>query len=122
MTFIDLLPFLVSTIAVVVALWQGFLAKQQLDQAKNTQRDTEKLLDEIREKVIRIEDMSDETRRNVKEQITKLVDRQDDYLKSFINAPKENSQNEMIAALAPALFQNETIAGVLTDAIRAGIK
>lgn len=100
------LPLGISAIALLIAFWQGYLAKQQLEQAKETKSDTEKLLDEIKEKVLKIESISDETRRDVKEQISKLIDKQDENFKTLLKAPSEKSQNEMIAALLPAIMQS----------------
>ncbi|RXJ69696.1 hypothetical protein CRV08_03045 [Halarcobacter ebronensis] len=99
-------PLIISFIAVIIALWQGYLAKSQLEQAKITKRDTEKLLDDIKEKVNKIEMISDETRKDVKEQISKLVDKQDENFKLLLNTPKENNQNEMIMKLFPSLMNN----------------
>jgi gas vesicle protein len=96
----------ISFIAVIVAFWQGFLAKTQLEQAKTTKTETEKVLDEIKSKVAKIEMISDETRKDVKEQISKLIDKQDENFKVLLNAPKENSQNEMIMSVLPKLMEN----------------
>lgn len=106
MTIVDWLPIAISITAVFVALWQGFLAKQQLDKAERTKDDTEKLLDEIKEKTTKIEMISDETRRDVKEQISKLVDKQDENLKALLNAPKETTQHEMLMSLLPKIMEN----------------
>lgn len=106
MEAIPVLAIIISIIAVGVAVWQGFLAKNQLEQAKLTKTETEKLLDEIKSKVQRIETISDETRKDVKEQISKLVDKQDENLKTLLNAPKDNRQNEMLMALLPKLMEN----------------
>ena len=95
----------ISIVAIIVAFWQGFLAKSQLDQAKQTKTDTEKLLDEIKQKVVKIETISDETRKDVKEQISKLIDKQDENFKTLLNAPKEDSQNQMLMTFLPALLE-----------------
>ena len=100
------LPIAISTIAVIIAIWQGALAKSQLEQAKTTKQETEKLLDSIKEKVSRIEMISDETRKDVKDQISKLIDKQDENFKLLLNTPKENNQNEMIMKLLPSLMGN----------------
>ena len=63
-------------------------------------------LDEIKGRVLRVEAISDETRKDVKEQVSKLIDRQDENFKVLLNAPKESSQNEMIVKLLPGLLQN----------------
>lgn len=109
MTNSQWIPIVIAVIAVVVAFWQGFLAKSQLDQAKITKHDTEKLLDEIKNKVLRIETISDETRKDVKEQISKLIDKQDENFKVLLNAPKENNQNEMMMALLPKMMENPAL-------------
>lgn len=103
---IETIALIFSGISLLIALWQGFLAKQSLDQAKETKSETEKLLDNIKEKVSRIENISDETRKDVKEQISKLIDKQDENFKTLLNSPKENSQNQMIATLLPELLKN----------------
>lgn len=102
----NLIALIVSLVAVGVAFWQGFIAKSQLDEAKRTKSDTEKLLDEIKNKVQRVETISDETRKDVKEQISKLIDKQDENFKVLLNAPKENNQNELLKSFLPTLLQN----------------
>lgn len=101
----ELITLSISIVAIIVAFWQGFLAKAQLDQAKQTKTDTEKLLDEIKQKVVKIETISDETRKDVKEQISKLIDKQDENFKTLLNAPKEDSQNQMLMTFLPALLE-----------------
>ncbi len=96
----------ISILAVILAFWQGYLSKQQLEQAKQTKSETDKLLDEIKTKVTKVESISDETRKDVKNQISKLIDKQDENFKVLLNAPTQNSQNEMILALLPTLLQN----------------
>ena len=103
---LNVIALIVSLVAVGVAFWQGFLAKSQLEEAKRTKNETEKLLDEIKSKVHRVETISDETRKDVKEQISKLIDQQDQNLKVLLNAPKESSQNEMLMTFLPKLFEN----------------
>lgn len=115
MTIYQWLPILISIVAVIVAVWQGFLAKSQLEQAKNTKNDTQKLLDEINIKVSRVESISDETRKDVKDQISKLIDKQDENFKVLLNIPKENSQNEMIQALFPKIMENPSVLQTLLD-------
>lgn len=106
MTNTEILTSLLSFIAVIIAVWQGLLSKNQLEQAKQTKSETENLLDAIKEKVSRIEIISDETRKDLKEQIAKLVDRQDENFKMLLNAPKESSQNEMMMTFLPKFFEN----------------
>lgn len=106
MTNFDLIALIVSVIAVIVAFWQGFLAKTQLEEAKKTKTETEKLLDDIKSKVQRVETISDETRKDVKEQVSKLIDKQDENFKVLLNAPKENNQNEMMMAFLPKIMEN----------------
>ena len=114
MAFFDWLPVLVSCIAVAAAFWQGFLAKQQLENAKQTRDETAKLLDDIKQRVTKIEMISDETRQVVKNEVSKLVDKQDENFKVLLNAPRENSQNEMMVSLLPALLENpERLAALL---------
>lgn len=112
---IEILAILISLIAVGVAFWQGFLAKSQLDQAKTTKTETEKLLAEIKSKVQRVETISDETRKDVKEQISKLIDKQDENFKVLLNAPKENNQNEMLMKMLPMIMENPEMLKTLMD-------
>jgi gas vesicle protein len=106
MVSIEYLAFIISVISVLIAFWQGYLAKVQLEQAKTTKSETEKLLDEIKSKVLKIETISDETRKDIKDQVAKLVDKQDENFKVLLNAPKENNQNEMMMALLPKVLDN----------------
>lgn len=109
MTNFELIALGVSLVAVIIAFWQGNLAKSQLEEAKRTKTETEKLLDEIKSKVQRVETISDETRKDVKEQISKLIDKQDENFKVLLNAPKESSQNEMLMTFSPKLMENPTM-------------
>lgn len=106
---IEYIPILISVIAVIVAFWQGSLSKQQLEQAKQTKSETNNLLQEINLKVNKVESISDETRKDVKEQISKLIDKQDENFKVLLKAPTQNSQNEMVTALLPQLMENPEI-------------
>ena len=115
MDFKTLLPILISAVAVIVAVWQALIAKLQLDQAKSTKTETEKLLQEVKEKVSKIESITDETRKDVREQISKLVDKQDENFKTLLTAPQQNSQNEMIAQLLPQLLANGETLKMLMD-------
>lgn len=115
MISIEALAFIISLVSVCAAFWQGFLAKTQLEQAKTTKTETEKLLDEIKIKVLKIETISDETRKDIKEQISKLVDKQDENFKVLLNAPKENNQNEMMMALLPKFLDNPEMLKTLIE-------
>ncbi len=106
MTTIEKISLWIAFIALMVAFWQWFLSKQQLDQAKETKSDTEKLLAEIKEKVLKIENLTDETRKDLKDQVSKLIDKQDENMKMLLNAPKEENQNQLIVSLLPVLMQN----------------
>lgn len=53
--------------------------------------------------------IADETRKDVKEQVSKLIDKQDESFKFLLNVPKESNQNEMIMALFPKLIENPTL-------------
>ena len=96
-----------SIIAVLTAFWQGYLAKEQLEQAKDTKRRTEDVLHAIEEKVSQIQTISDETRKDVRENISKVIDKQDENLKMLLKAPTENNQNQMIAQLLPAFINSD---------------
>ncbi|MBK2267990.1 hypothetical protein [Francisella philomiragia] len=109
MDTLNIFSLFISLIAVGVAFWQGFLSKSQLEQAKNTKDEANKLLDEIKTKVAKVETISDETRKDVKEQISKLIDKQDENFKVLLNAPNQNSQNEMIMSLLPSLLEKPDI-------------
>lgn len=103
---IELISIIIAIIALLVAIWQGFLSKQQLEQAKETKSDTEKLLDEINSKVQKIETLTDETRKDVKEQISKLIDKQDENMKTLLNNPAKSEQNQMMMQLLAPMLQN----------------
>ncbi|RXJ99338.1 hypothetical protein CRV02_11900 [Arcobacter sp. CECT 8989] len=109
------LPIVIAVVAVVIAIWQGVLAKAQLEQAKITKQETERVLETINEKVNKIEMISDETRKDVREQISKLVDKQDENFKMLLNTPKENSQNELIAKLLPTLMTDPEMFKMLVE-------
>lgn len=106
MDILQITTVVVSVTAIGIAIWQGVLAKQQLDQAKQTKTDTERLLDDIKYKVNKIESISDETRRNVENQISKLIDKQDENFKLLLNAPQETNNLEFIKEIMPLMVQN----------------
>lgn len=112
---IEYIPIVISAIAMVVAFWQANLSKQQLEQAKQTKNETNKLLQEINLKVNKVESISDETRKDVKEQISKLIDKQDENFKVLLKAPTQNSQNEMITTLLPELLKRPDILRLLIE-------
>lgn len=107
---------IISISALLVSVWQGYLAKKSLEQAENTKKDTADLLAEIKEKVSKVETISDETRKDVKEQIGKLIDQQNDHFRTLINAPKENNQNEMMMKLMPELIKSPDLLKLFMDA------
>lgn len=102
---ISIITIVLSIVAIAIAVWQGFIAKQQLDDSKRTKEETEKILSAIKEKVDEVQGISDETRRNVQEQVTKLIDQQNENFKSLLNAPQNQKQNEMVMQLMPYLLQ-----------------
>lgn len=95
----------VALVSIWIAIWQGTLSKQQLEQAKNTKNETEKLLWIINEKVNKIELISDETRRDIKEQISKMIDKNDENFKELLKNGSKTNEIQMVSALAP-LMQN----------------
>jgi ATP-dependent Zn protease len=64
------------------------------------------LLDEIKEKIVKIETISDETRKDVKEQISKMIDKNDENFKTLLKSSKEIDQNQLLTTLLPSLLQN----------------
>ncbi len=102
---IPIITIVLSLVAIVVAFWQGFIAKQQLDDSKKTKDETQKILNDINAKVEEVQNISDETRRSVQDQVTKLIDQQNENFKSLLNAPQSAKQNEMIMQLMPFLLQ-----------------
>ncbi len=100
------LTIIISVIALGIAVWQAFLSKQQLDKAVETKDDTEKLLDEIKEKVLKIEGISEETRKDVKEQMSKLIDKQDENIKTLLSSPHQSEQNQMVGQILAAAISN----------------
>lgn len=111
----EFFTLIVSIVAILIAIWQGLLSKQQLEQARQTKSDTERLLDEIKGKVYKLEAISDETRKDVKEQISKLIDKQDENFKVLLNAPKENNQNEMMMTFLPKMLENPEMLKTLVE-------
>lgn len=102
----DFLAIFIAIIALLVTLWQAFLSKQQLEHAKETKTDTEKLLSDIKEKVNKIESISDETRKDVKEQVSKMIDKQNEHIQSLLETPQKSEQNQMIMQLLGPMLSN----------------
>jgi len=100
------ISIIIASVALLIAFWQAFLSKQQLDQAKETKSDTGKLLDEIKAKVNKIETISDETRKDIKEQVSKLIDKQDETIKSLLATPQKSEQNQMMMQLLGPMLAN----------------
>jgi len=120
MTLNEIITIILAIIAVIIALWQGYLSKIQLDESKRTKSETEKLLDEIHLKVNKIEDISDETRKDVKEQISRLIDKQDENFKMLLSAPKETNQKELLMSLVPKLMENPDLFSSLLQMSQKG--
>jgi len=97
---------LISLGSLAVAVWQADISKKQLEEAKKTKGETEKVLDKINEKVLEIEKISKETRDNVKEQISKLIEKQDENIKTLLDAPHKSEQNQMMTQIFTAALSN----------------
>lgn len=100
------LTVIISLIALGIALWQAFISKQQLREAQETKSDTKNLLDEIKEKVVKIEGISEDTKSTVSEQMSKLIDKQDENIKTLLKSPHESEQNQMIGNILAAAISN----------------
>jgi len=120
MTLAEIITSILALIAIFIALWQGYLSKVQLDESKKTKSETEKLLDEIHVKVNRIEGISDETRKDVKDQISRLIDKQDENFKMLLSAPKETNQKELLMSLVPKLMENPDLFSTLIQMSQKG--
>ncbi len=92
--------------AIWISVWQSFLSKEQLEQSKQTKRETEKVLEDIKLKITEIKIISDETRKDVKEQISKMIDKNDENFKTLLNSWKEIDQNQLMNAILPWMIQN----------------
>lgn len=102
----ELIAISIAVVALGVSFWQAFLSRQQLEQAKETKGDTEKLLSEIKNKVNKIESISDETRKDVKEQVSKMIDKQNEHIQSLLETPQKSEQNQMIMQLLGPMLSN----------------
>lgn len=120
MTITEIITIVLAVIAIIIALWQGFLSKIQLDESKKTKDETEKLLDEIHDKILKIEGISDETRKDVKDQITRLIDKQDENFKMLLSAPKDTNQKELLMTLVPKLMENPELFNTLLQMSQKG--
>jgi len=109
----EIITIAIAIVAAAVAFWQAFLSKQQLEESRRVKSETETMLDSINRKVESVQTISDETRRDVKDQIAKLIDRQDENFKTLLNAPKDRNQTEMILALMPKLLENPEMLSTL---------
>ncbi|MFP5471378.1 MAG: hypothetical protein ACLGGV_07255 [Bacteroidia bacterium] len=102
----EIVTILIAVIAGIISFWQAYIAKQQLNQSKITKSEVENLLKNINERVIKIENISDETRKDVREQISSLINKQDENFKQVLNAPNERIQTEMVMKMIPDLLSN----------------
>jgi len=91
----EIAAFVVAFIALIAALWQGMLSKQQLELARTTKTETEKLLDKIDRKTDEIKKSAEATETSMKEQVNSL-------LKNF--DPSVQAQNKMMENLGPSLM------------------
>lgn len=64
----------ISIIAVIVAMWQAHLSKQQLEAARDTERRTEQTLTEIRIATSETRHAVEEIKRNIDDRITHILD------------------------------------------------
>lgn len=102
---ISITSLIIAIISAGIAIWQWILSKKQLEQAKNTKNETDKLLSIINEKVNKIELISDETRKDIKEQISKMIDKNDENFKELLKNSSKSNEIQMVSTLAP-LMQN----------------
>jgi gas vesicle protein len=105
----------IAFLAVIVAFWQGFLSKAQLEEAKRTKTETDKILTEISQKAEHIQSIADETRKDVKDQISRLIEKQDENFKLVLNAPNNKNQSDLLQALVPKLMENPQIFQTLIE-------
>lgn len=111
---------LIWIVAIWISIWQSSLSKQQLDQSKETKRETEKLLDDIKLKITEIKIISDETRKDVKDQISKMIDKNDENFKTLLNSWKEIDQNQLMNAILPWMMQNPDWMSQLMELAKLG--
>ncbi|MEA4966666.1 MAG: hypothetical protein VB048_00925 [Bacteroidaceae bacterium] len=117
----SIVSIVIGFIAVVIAFWQARISKDQLEESKATKTETEKLLVEIKSKVEKIDSISSDTKRNIEEQIRRMIDRQDENFKILLASPKEKNQNDLLMAMLPKVFDNpELFAKVLEISQKAG--
>lgn len=95
-----------SVVAIAISIWQGITSAKQLKLAQDVNNKTENLLENIKEKIIKIETISDETRKDVKEQVRDMIKQNDENFKHLLKSSKEIDQNQLMTAILPSLFQN----------------
>lgn len=92
----EVAAIIIAFVALGVAFWQGIMSKNQLDLAKSTKSETEKLLEKIDRKTDEIKRLAETTEANTREQVNTL-------LKNF--DPSVQAQNKMLESVGPALLQ-----------------
>ena len=68
------LALAVAVVSVLVALWQGFISKQQLQLARDTEKRAEDTLTEIRKETGETRRVAQDIKANIDERITKILD------------------------------------------------
>jgi uncharacterized protein HemX len=91
-----LVSSIIGILALVVAIAGVMYAHQQVQLAKSTKTETEKLLERIHKKTEDIKKISEDTQKSINEQINTI-------LKNF--DPKVQSESKMMESLAPAMLQ-----------------
>lgn len=70
----SILALVIAVVSVAVALWQGFISKQQLQLARDTEKRTEDTLTEIRKETGETRRVAQDIKSNIDERITKILD------------------------------------------------
>lgn len=109
-----------SLIAIGVAFWQGYLSKQQLNEAKDTKKETSDLLDKIKDKVTNIESTTKNTEENVKQQVSAMIETQSRQIETLMKAPQQQQNNEMGLAILQTMMNQDPNSA--TDLLKAAME
>jgi predicted PurR-regulated permease PerM len=112
----EIFTIIIAVVSAGIAFWQGISAHKQVELSKNTNDETKRLLEDIKRIVEKVENVSSETKKDVENQVDKLIDNQNEHQKTLMGNltnilsnfdPKVKSNDQTGQALLGALLNGQ---------------
>ena len=124
MSSTEIITIVLAIISSSIAIWQGLsaqkqakYAQEQLQLAKDINKDTQNTLNQIKELVTRVEFSTNQTKKDVETKVDKLIENQNSHQTQLLQSltallgnfdPKQKQNDQMTTALMQG-FMNGTI-------------